>query len=84
MKSFRYFLPFMIAAVFTLIGCRGKIHPESGLFGGGRVTEAAANQLIDEEFENFSVETLLFLLDPEGKRLHIKMHFPKISKTKNQ
>jgi hypothetical protein len=50
----------------TLSGC-AKLNPEQGMFGGGRVTTASANQIFDPGFEGFSDEQLLQLLDPENK-----------------
>lgn len=50
----------------ALSGC-AFVGPEQGMFGGGRVTTASANQIFDPDFEGFTDEQLLQLLDPENK-----------------
>lgn len=67
-KSFSAFLGFVFAA--SLSGCSGMLrglnvaHPEKSFFGGGRVTEAGANQLFDPTFETVD---LIAALDPNAK-----------------
>ena len=46
-------------------GCSSRIDPETNFFGGGRVTTASPNQMFSKDFEAFSDEDLLRLLDPE-------------------
>lgn len=53
---------------FAISGCASicaSIGPENGLFGGGRVTTAAANQIFDPGFEGITDEQLVQLLDPK-------------------
>jgi len=40
--------------------------PEGSMFGGGRVNIASANQMMYEEFEGFTDEQFVHLIDPKG------------------
>lgn len=58
-------LMLFVSVGFISAGCAGTT-PESSLFGDKRVTTASANQMFDKNFESFSDEKLVSLLDPEG------------------
>jgi len=60
------FLSLLLVAGSFACGCSSMIDPETNMFGGGRVTTASANQMFDKDFESFSDEQLLRLLDPES------------------
>lgn len=55
----------LVSSVFMIYSCQKFLHanPEYAILGGGRVTEAGANQLIDKEFEKID---LVQLLDPNA------------------
>ena len=59
----------VITLLLVLIGCLISgcaSFPENSIFGGGRVTSAAANQIFDPEFEKITDDQLYLLLDPKN------------------
>lgn len=62
---------FLFMTCFTTIGCSsiGRLNPESSFLGGDRVTTSSANQMFNPNFEGFTDEQLLQLLDPDNNGL---------------
>lgn len=66
MKTTKFFLSVLVTQLVVACSLVGP-RPEGSVFGGKRVSSAAASQMIDPEvFENFNDERLVALLDPEA------------------